>query len=80
MDSRGKKSLCGQVLAIKAEKQGMGIGTAFLKELEEYVKSKQITHIFLQTERAVPAYKFYQKNGFMELKDHVSFVKESGII
>ena len=60
---------------IKTEKQGMGAGTAFLKEVEEFAKSKQITHIFLQTERTVPAYEFYQKNGFTELEDHVSLYK-----
>ncbi len=60
---------------IKAEKQNKGIGTAFLKEIEAYAKSKQLTHIFLQTERNVPAYKFYLKNGFTELKDHVSLAK-----
>lgn len=63
---------------VKTDKQGVGIGTAFLKKIEEYVKSKQITHIFLQTERNVPAYHFYQRNGFVELKDHVSFVKDFG--
>lgn len=60
---------------IKAEKQGRGMGTAFLKEVEKYAKNKQVTHIFLQTERTVPAYSFYQKNGFVELKDHVSLFK-----
>lgn len=60
---------------IKTEKQGKGAGTAFLKEVEEFAKSKQITHIFLQTERTVPAYEFYQKNGFTELEDHVSLYK-----
>lgn len=60
---------------IKAEHQGKGMGTAFMREIEEYVKNKQITHIFLQTERTVPAYEFYQKNGFEELKDHASLLK-----
>ena len=60
---------------IKTEKQGKGAGTAFLKLVEEYVKSKQITHIFLQTERTVPAFEFYRKNGFTELEDHVSLYK-----
>lgn len=60
---------------IKTEKQGKGAGTAFLKEVEEFAKSKQITHIFLQTERTVPAYEFYQKSGFTELEDHVSLYK-----
>ena len=60
---------------IKTEKQGKGAGTAFLKKVEEFAKSKQITHIFLQTERNVPAYEFYQKNGFTELEYHVSLYK-----
>lgn len=42
---------------IKTEKQGMDIGTDFLRLVEDYIKSKQITHIFLQTQ----AYRFYQK-------------------
>lgn len=63
---------------IKTEKQGMGMGTDFMNKIEEYIKGKQITHIFLQTERTVPAYHFYQKHGFTELKDHVSFVKKFG--
>lgn len=61
---------------IKTEKQGMGMGTDFLRQVEEYVKCRKITHIFLQTDRTVPAYHFYQKNGFIELKDHVSFAKD----
>lgn len=60
---------------IKVEKQGRGIGSEFLKRVEDYTRQKQITHIFLQTERTVPAYEFYQKNEFVELKDHVSLVK-----
>ncbi|MBQ4166528.1 MAG: GNAT family N-acetyltransferase, partial [Oscillospiraceae bacterium] len=60
---------------IKTENQGKGAGTAFLKQVEEYVQAKQITHIFLQTERTVPAYEFYCKNGFTELSDHVSLYK-----
>ncbi len=43
---------------IKKDKQGKGYGTEFLKLIEEYTKQKQITHIFLQTERNVPAFDF----------------------
>ena len=60
---------------IKPEHQGKGIGTAFLEGIEKHVKSKRITHIFLQTERIVPAFDFYKKNGFTELQDHVSLCK-----
>lgn len=60
---------------IKTDKQGKGAGTAFLKMTEEHAKTKGATHIFLQTERTVPAFKFYRKNGFTELTDHVSLYK-----
>lgn len=63
-------------LCIKREEQGRGLGTQFLKAIEGYIKSKGITHIFLQTERTVPAYSFYKKKGFVELTEHVSFIKE----
>ena len=58
------------------DKQGIGIGTKFLKDVEEYIISKDITRIFLLTERNVPAYSFYKKNKFVELSEQVSFVKK----
>ena len=61
---------------MKEQYQSKGIGTEFLRMVEQYAKSRQITHIFLQTERTVPAFNFYKKNGFIELKDHVSLFKE----
>ena len=60
---------------IKTSRQGKGIGTEFLKLVSDYAKTKGATHIFLQTERTVPAYDFYLKNGFTDLKDHVSLFK-----
>ncbi len=67
---------CIDELCIKTDQQGKGIGTGFIKLIEEYLKKKGIGSIFLQTERAVPAYEFYKKKGFFELEDHVSFVKD----
>ena len=63
-------------LCIKTDKQGSGIGTIFIKEIEKAIKEIGMTHIFLQTDNDVPAYAFYKKNGFYELKEHVSFVKK----
>ena len=60
---------------IKREKQRQGMGTVFLEQIEEYIKKKQVSHIVLQTERAVPAFRFYRKNGFVELEDNVSLYK-----
>lgn len=62
-------------LFVQAGKQNKGIGTYFLKEIENEIKKIGIVHIFLHTENNVPAYDFYQKNGFRELKTDVSFVK-----
>ncbi len=63
-------------LCIRTEKQGKGIGTYFLKEIEKGIKELGLVQIFLQTENNVPAYDFYQRNGFYELKGHVSFGKK----
>lgn len=60
---------------ISCENQGKGIGTEFLKTIIEYVKQINVNHIFLQTERELPAYSFYKKAGFKELEGHASLVK-----
>lgn len=60
---------------IKTEEQGRGLGTQFLKEIEAFIKQRGMKHIFLQTERTVPAYNFYKNNGYIELENHVAFVK-----
>lgn len=60
---------------IKTEKQGQGLGTMFLNRIERTIKELDINAVFLQTERTVPAYGFYKKNGFNELKNHISMKK-----
>ena len=65
-------------LCIRTEKQGKGIGTYFLKEIEKGISEIGLTQIFLQTEKDVPAYEFYLKNGFEELNGHVSLAKKTG--
>lgn len=62
-------------LCVRTDKQCNGIGTYFVKQIEKEIKELGLSQIFLQTESSVPAYGFYQKNGFLELKEHVSFVK-----
>ena len=62
-------------LCIRPDRQGQGLGTLFLKEIEKAIREMGLTQIFLQTESTVPAYDFYRKNGFAELKGHVSFAK-----
>lgn len=55
--------------------QGQGIGSRFMKMIEEDIKKRGVLGIFLQTDSDKPAYKFYSKNGFVELNSHVSFYK-----
>ena len=43
------------------ERQGKGLGTEFIKDIIEYVKKLDVNHIFLQTERELPAPKVKKK-------------------
>jgi len=55
--------------------QGQGIGTFFMKLIEEEIRKKNLNGIFLQTDSDKPAYKFYMKNDFKNLEAHVSLYK-----
>lgn len=61
---------------IKTKEQGRGLGTQFLSKIEAFIKQRGMKQIFLQTDRTVPAYNFYKKNGYFELENHVSLVRE----
>ena len=63
-------------LCIRTDRQGEGIGTFFMNEIEKAIGSIGIKKIFLQTDTFAPAYEFYKKRGFIEEKGHVSFSKE----
>ncbi len=58
--------------------QGQGYGKQFFKLIDPELKERKIHHIFLLTERDVPAYEFYQKQGFIELDKNVAFAKRVG--
>lgn len=62
-------------LCVAANMQGQGIGTEFMKQIEDYVRTKGVCRIFLQTDRDMPAFQFYKKRGFEEMPNHISFVK-----
>jgi len=61
---------------IQTEKQGKGIGTLLIAKVEEACAELGLTHIFLLTENNVPAYEFYKKRGFYELKYNAAFAKK----
>ena len=62
-------------LCVRTDLQGRGIGSLFTESIENALREMGIHHIFLQTGRNMPAYGFYQRRGFTELKDQVSFIK-----
>ena len=60
---------------VSPELQGQGIGSKFMKLIENEIKQMGLAGIFLQTDNDKPSYRFYKKNGFKELETHVSFYK-----
>ena len=69
---------CIDELCIRTARQGEGIGTLFVSEMEKACRELGLTHIFLLTENNVPAFAFYQKCGFYQLENNVAFAKELG--
>ncbi|WP_086350667.1 GNAT family N-acetyltransferase [Candidatus Enterococcus clewellii] len=54
---------------VKTELQGKGIGTAFLARIEAEILGLGMDGMMLNTEKGVPAERFYLKNGFHQLDD-----------
>lgn len=63
-------------LCVSVSRQGQGIGTLFVDEIEKACRELGMTYLFLLTERNVPAFSFYKKKGFYELENCVAFTKE----
>ncbi len=61
---------------ITKELQGKGLGKAFFELMGPVLKEKGIAQYYLETNRTVPAYHFYQKLGFEELTDQVAFWRQ----
>lgn len=51
--------------------QGKGIGSLFLKDIEELLSNEGVDGMILNTEREFPSCVFYKKNGFKILGDLV---------
>ena len=62
-------------LCVSPTYQGQGLGSRFLDLIEQSIRGKGVTGIFLQTDNDKPAYRFYHKNGFKDLGVHVSLYK-----
>lgn len=62
-------------LCVRTDRQGQGAGRALVAGIEDDLVRQGMRAIFLLTERTVPAYHFYQKLGFTELRDNAAFAK-----
>lgn len=60
---------------VSYEMQGRGIGSRFLKAIEEDIKAQGMNAILLNTERNYPSHRFYEKNGFKTIEDLIILVK-----
>jgi aminoglycoside 6'-N-acetyltransferase I len=61
---------------ISREIQSQGAGSTFLTLLNDRLRVENVQHITLATEKNVPAYHFYQKNGFSVLENSAFLVKK----
>lgn len=71
---RGTEYLIDE-FCVRTERQGEGVGTRFLAQIEAYLRERGIRAIFLLTDRDVPAYAFYRRRGFEEQTTTVAFAK-----
>jgi GNAT superfamily N-acetyltransferase len=56
---------------VSHELQGQGIGSEFLKAIEQDIKKQGMNGIILNTEKGFPSQKFYEKNGFKAFDDFI---------
>ncbi|GAF21660.1 acetyltransferase [Bacillus sp. JCM 19047] len=60
---------------VSRKEQNQGVGSAFLELMDSKLKAIEIKFITLNTEKNVPAYRFYQKNRFSVSNESVFMVK-----
>ena len=60
------------------DEYGLTVGDTTSDNYEEKAAEKGAVYITLLTEKQVPAYQFYRKNGFQEREENVFFVKQIG--
>lgn len=56
--------------------QDQGIGSRFMTMIEADIKKRGVAGIFLQTDIDKPSFRFYKKNGFVNLEKHASMFKD----
>lgn len=62
-------------LGVISSAQGKGFGSEFISLMERYLKERRINKIVLLTNKDVPAFRFYAKNGFTVRSEKVVYEK-----
>jgi len=62
-------------LAVKPHLQRSGIGSEIMKLLETKLAGYGVSAVSLHTSRELPAFNFYQKNGYEELTENATLIK-----
>ncbi|MCL2851752.1 MAG: GNAT family N-acetyltransferase [Defluviitaleaceae bacterium] len=62
--------------AVRKDAQGKGEGRRMLEEISGCLKSEGVAAVTLSTQREIPAYEFYLKNGFVASKSSVTLSKK----
>ena len=60
---------------VRTDLQGKGVGSCFLKLIEDEIRKEQMNAIILSTERGFPSEQFYLKNGFKPVGGLITFIK-----
>ncbi|MCL1878185.1 MAG: GNAT family N-acetyltransferase [Defluviitaleaceae bacterium] len=63
-------------LAVSPELHGCGLGTEIMRQMEIKLAGYGVQAVSLNTSRNLPAFNFYKKNGYEELNESVSLMKQ----
>ena len=62
-------------LAVLPTLHGKKMGATFMHAIEKYLQERGYSEATLQTARSIPAYTFYRKIGYTEVKETVNLTK-----
>ncbi|MDR1664082.1 MAG: GNAT family N-acetyltransferase [Clostridiales bacterium] len=64
--------------AVLPSRQRQGVGSLMLDAVEEALKKRGVSYVFLQTSSTIPAYDFYLKKDYSAIPENVFLIKEIG--
>lgn len=64
---------------VSLEKQRMGYGKKMLKHCDQYAAANQISSLVLMTNKYMPSFKFYEKEGYTATEQYIFMFKQASI-